>query len=98
MAGYYLRGMLQEEFGCDYPGCGEYFDSTEGADVAILRNKEVLAFCSKHAQLLLKNDVKLKTLSEVHKEKRGGKPTQHEVWAAEQNERENLFIKELKGL
>lgn len=65
----YLQGVIQEEFGCDYPGCCERFDQTDGARVAIVKNNQVLVFCAEHAKKLLSKSVPLLTIEEANAQK-----------------------------
>jgi len=92
-----LASMMREEFGCDFPGCENNFYRKPKANVAIVRGKEVLAFCKNHSESLVLQGVALRPLAEIHDEI--GRVSEYEKrgrMAREQQAREAAFIQSLK--
>ena len=90
----YLSSIRDEQY-CDFPGCANNFEQASGAKVAIRKRGSNLAFCTKHAEHLKNEGVILKSLSEIHAEKKDEKtiPPPRELTEAE---RIIAFIESLK--
>lgn len=73
------ESMARREVCCDFPSdCPKNFDTTDGAPVAALRNKEIVAFCAEHSAFLIAKAVRLRPLEQVRAEYNAlhGIPTQ----------------------
>ena len=57
-----------DDFGCDFPGCQERFDTTARARVATIRSNDIVAFCHNHSARLIAAGVNLRVLGDVQRE------------------------------
>ena len=92
-----LASMMREYYGCDFPGCEKNFYRRSKANVAIVRGKEVLAFCKNHSESLVLQGVALRPLAEIHDEI--GRVNEYERAGRMERERlarETAFIQSLK--
>ena len=88
----------REDYGCDFPGCAEDFDRDESHAVAIVKNGKIMAFCIPHCQKLTSEEIILKTLDEIYRERREKREAPaREMAKRKQEEREQAFIADLKG-
>lgn len=92
------ESMARREVCCDFPSdCPKNFDTTDGAPVAALRNKEIVAFCAEHSAFLIDKGVRLRPLEQVQAEYNAlhGIPTQPST-AELAGRHERVFIDSLK--
>lgn len=92
------ESMVREEMCCDYPGCRGNWDTTRGARVAIVKEDEILSFCTEHAKVLLAKGVKLRPIDVIHAECMEAKERpRREASKRARIERERRFIESLKS-
>lgn len=92
------ESMWRDEVRCDFPGCGDDFDTAKNARVAIVVDGKIMAFCSKHSRRLAEEGISLRVLSEIHQELREIlERLQGERRRMEREARERVFIQELKS-
>lgn len=53
---------------CDWPGCQKPFNDTIGANVALVHNGEINAFCAEHSDRVTSDGITLRSLVEIHAE------------------------------
>ncbi len=89
--------MHKDDYGCDFPGCNNDFNQTNGAKVAIAKDGNILTFCTAHSDRLSREGVKLRTLAKVHAEQKEAVDALERLrMKQDQAARESIFIQSLK--